>query len=734
MRTFLCLVFSILLLQSAQAQEDNLSWRKHIKLAKSYLAEGRYAAAAEHYEAAYKKKDRKEYIFQAGENYAVVKDYKKAAECYANVKDDNADFALVGLRYARALKQNGQHELANKEFVYFLSSYKGQDLDAVTRIVQNEIKGCEMVKSLNADTKKNALRLYRMSDKVNTPEPDFAPVPYSDDILYFTSTVSGKATIYRSQKQAGTWTKATIPSGFPKVDANFANGAFSPDGKRFYFTECEPADEGLRSRCEIYVIIRKNSTWSEPQRLRDYINMSGASTTHPYVTHVGERELLYFSSNRAGGYGGMDIWAASRDLKDEGVDFDLPYNLGANVNSSGDEITPFLDISKDLIYFSSNGQPGVGGLDIFKSKGSDKYWSKAENAGLPTNSNADDYYYVVNKSKTGGFFVSNRMFGKEKITTTDEDIFEFSYPAKTLSINGAVFDKKNAALTNARLTLYEIVANGQKRVLTSKIFADGTFGFVLLPDKNLRLEVEREGYRSDNFEFDTNRKDSLNVLDKNFYLETDKNAKTSTSTTYVEDAPVVAPKTTTATTPVPKPNTTVINSPKPQTTTTITTPKPTTTAPIKTEIKPEIKPEIKSEIKSEIKTEIKTESPLNTNVPKTEPTTSGNVSRSMFGKDAASEELSTSAPLVKGVVYKIQLLAGTNIDFAQPKYQVVKNFGRLDTETIVSKRITRVLLSDFYQYEDAKQQLTKVRSSAKEFSGAYIVKYEDGVRIGMAVK
>jgi hypothetical protein len=710
MRKITILLFSFFIVFAAQAQDDKLSWRKHIKLAKTYLSEGRYGAAAEHYEAAYKKKNRKEYIFKAGEYYAVVKDYKKAAECYSNVKDDNADFALVGLRYARALKQSGQHELANKEFVYFLSSYTGSDRDAVTRIVQNEIKGCEMMRQLNEDVRKNAMRLTRMSDKVNTPEPDFAPVPYSDDILYFTSTVSSKATIYRTQKQSGNWTKATVPAGFPKVDVNFANGTFSPDGKRFYFTECEAAEEGLQTRCEIYVIVRKTSAWSEPQRLKDYINMSGASTTHPYVTNLGDKELLYFSSNRQGGYGGMDIWAAARSLTDDGIDFDLPYNLGANINSAGDEITPFMDVSINTIYFSSNGQPSVGGLDIFKSKGNEKYWAKAENVGLPVNSAADDYYYVVNKSKTGGFLVSNRMLGKEKITTTDEDIFEFSYPPKTLAINGAVFDKQNKPLTNARLTLYEIVANGQKRVLTSKLFADGNFGFVLLPEKNLRLEVEKEGFKNDNFEFNTNKKDSLQSLEKNFYLETDVNKKTSSSTTYVEDAEMKA------STPV-----VLTNKGKPTTTTSKpvvnTTTKPVDNSKVTSSVtttKVETKPVVVSEMK-----------PIISNTYGTE--------RSMVGRDG-TDELRTTAPITKGVTYKIQLLAGSNIDFSHPRYRTVKDMGRLDTELIVPRGINRVLLSEFFQYEDAKTLLPKVRNTAKEFAGAYIVKYEDGIRVGLATK
>ncbi len=709
MKKIILFLFSFFVVFAMQAQEDKLSWRKHIKLAKSYLAEGRYGAAAEHYEAAYKKKDRKEYIFKAGEYYAVVKDYKKAAECYANVKDDNTEFALVGLRYARALKQSGEHDLANKEFVYFLNSYAGSDRDAVTRIVQNEIKGCEMMRQLNEDVRKNAMRLTRMSDKVNTPEPDFAPVPYSDDILYFTSTVSSKATIYRTQKQSGNWTKATVPAGFPKVDVNFANGTFSPDGKRFYFTECEAAEEGLQTRCEIYVIVRKASAWSEPQRLKDYINMSGASTTHPYVTNLGDKELLYFSSNRQGGYGGMDIWAATRSITDDGIDFDLPYNLGANINSAGDEITPYMDVSINTIYFSSNGQPSVGGLDIFKSKGNEKYWAKAENVGLPINSAADDYYYVVNKSKTGGFLVSNRTFNKEKITTTDEDIFEFSYPPKTLAVNGAVFDKQSKPLSNVRLTLYEIVANGQKRVLTSKLFADGNFGFVLLPEKNLRLEVEKEGFRNDNFEFNTNKKDSLQSLEKNFYLEVDANKKTST-TTFIEDAEMKAStpvgNTSKGATPVTNTKPTTSTNTKP-----VENPKNTnTTSTTKIETKPNATNETK---------------PATSNTYGTE--------RSMVGKDGA-DELRTTAPITKGITYKIQLLAGSNIDFNQPRYRIVKDMGRLDTELIVVRNINRVLLSEFFQYEDAKILLPKIRGLAKEFAGAYIVKYEDGIRIGLATK
>jgi len=102
------------------------------------------------------------------------------------------------------------------------------------------------------------------------------------------------------------------------------------------------------------------------------------------------------------------IWYTSRDLNSGDIDFTYPVNLGKQVNSIRDEISPFYDDTKGILYFSSNGHVGLGGWDVFKVNGLEKKWEQPENLGLPINSSADDFYYVLKPSRTGGFLVSNR--------------------------------------------------------------------------------------------------------------------------------------------------------------------------------------------------------------------------------------------------------------------------------------------------------------------------------------
>lgn len=137
--------------------------------------------------------------------------------------------------------------------------------------------------------------------------------------------------------------------------------------KRIYFTVCRSVENWgyLTTRCEIYATRRVGNLWSAPERLDDKINQEGFTATQPFVVQDGNKEILYFASNRAGGQGGMDIWYTSRVISDNGFDFESPRNAGARINTAHNEITPFYDVSEEALYFSSDGHVGMGGLDIF---------------------------------------------------------------------------------------------------------------------------------------------------------------------------------------------------------------------------------------------------------------------------------------------------------------------------------------------------------------------------------
>jgi hypothetical protein len=246
---------------------------------------------------------------------------------------------------------------------------------------------------------------------------------------------------------------------------------------------------------------REASGWSKPEKLHDYINTPERTTTQPFVVHDRDIEYLFFASDRDGGEGGMDIWYAQRVLDgSEDIDFSYPQNAGPKINTLGDEITPFFDPNTQTLYFSSNAHVSLGGFDVQKSVRSAGKWTQPENMGIPYNSNGDDFSFSLKKSGNGGFLVSNRLFGNEKISTRDEDIFEFSPKMTRLKIAGVVLDAATGLqLTNSEISLYEMIPGQESRLLQVRPSANGSFEFPVHSDKKYWLEVTREGYESANF-------------------------------------------------------------------------------------------------------------------------------------------------------------------------------------------------------------------------------------------
>ena len=359
-----------------------------------------------------------------------------------------------------------------------------------------------------------------LSENVNSADDDIAPTPFGDDILYFTNIINGKSKVLRSQQLSNDWSLAQQVENLPILpDVSFGNGAFSPDGSRFYYTQNQNGSikKGKKTASYLYLITRTDKGWSAPIALPKALNTEGGITTHPFVFHKNDMEYLYFSSDRQGGQGGMDIWYSTRSLKNEA--FSEAQNAGSIINTAGDDMTPYFDVEENTLYFASNGRATFGGLDIFKSKGSENRWVTPENIGMPFNSGADDWYYIKNKSKTGGFFVSNRALGVDKITSKDDDIYKFKINTqRELNIAGKVFEKESKALLeNARVSLYERKGADNQRLLSSVMCSNGQFSFPILPQKAYILEIEKDAYRVTTFDFNT--KDSLKSINRDFFLE-----------------------------------------------------------------------------------------------------------------------------------------------------------------------------------------------------------------------
>ena len=234
--------------------------------------------------------------------------------------------------------------------------------------------------------------------------------------------------------------------------------------------------------------------------------MGGTTAMYPQIVQNGNNEILYFASDRPDGFGGMDIWYTIRRIDSDAFDFSFPQNAGEAINTIGDEITPFYDSQQKTLYFSSNGQPTLGGLDIFSAKGTIGNWSEPKNLQQPVNSPADDFGYVYQDAKENTFLVSTRDFdGKEG--SNDADIYTINKFGSGMFVEGTVTTSQRNKKYKA--ALYELTSTGQKRLLVSKFFETESFKFDVLPERNFKLEVTQTGAPMLYYDFnthDTNQK------------------------------------------------------------------------------------------------------------------------------------------------------------------------------------------------------------------------------------
>lgn len=503
------------------SRSNGMTWKEHFKLAEQYEKEKKLHPAAEQYELAWRKRsDRTDFLVKAADLYYQTRDYRKAIDTYQFFKDNSRTYPQARLNYAMALKQCGKYDDATAEFLLYLNHFEGKDRDRATivELVGEQLNGCALGIRLS-EVEDKRVQIEHLNCNM-TGANNVSPIPFSDDIVYFSMrSSSNKTALMRTQQHEGEWLPADTVRSLPIApNVQFGNGTFAPDFSRFYYTQVETDPKG-RQWSRLYCLKREQNTWSKPIRLRDYINTEGVNATHPCVVHAGgKREILYFASDRKGGKGGMDIWYAVRDMRHDDIDFELPKNAGTIINTTGDEVTPHYDAENGYLYFSSNGRTTVGGLDIFRAKGQEVRWITPENLGFPYNSGADDWYFVKNKSGSSGFLVSNRLFGSSKLTSTEDEIFAFNIKKNVqIALEGEVLDSQKKPIKDARVALYEMRGQDDLRLLTDLKTKDGAFRFPIFPDKLYHVEAEKEGYRLTYTRLST--RDSNNIIKKNFYLD-----------------------------------------------------------------------------------------------------------------------------------------------------------------------------------------------------------------------
>ena len=489
------LVLSLLLLAGCGAE-------KNMKKAEKFMAIGEYYDAASQYKQAYsktppKERDRRGLI--AGKMavcYRKINSTPKAVAAYRNMVRYNKATVDDRLELGRQLLKNGDYKQAAEQFRVVLDSMPDNVLAR---------NGLLSAQQAPAWKKQGSRYTVKRMDVFNSRRAEYSPMLSGDqfDQLYFSSTrndatgdeLSGitgtkNGDIFVSQKDdKGKWSKPEVVNGGLNTEADEGASCLSPDQREMYLTQCV-TDPSYPRYAQIVKSNRSDAAWGKASSV-ELTKDTLSCFAHPAVSPDGQ--WLYFVSDMPGGKGGLDIWR----VRITSAGYGGVENLGEPINTPGNEMFPTFRPNGDL-YFSSDGHPGMGGLDIFIAHPGKAGRYVLEHPGYPLNSQGDDFGMTFEGVKNRGFFSSNRNDGRGW-----DHIYSFVNPEIVLSVKGWVYEQEGYELPAAQV--YMIGSDGTNLKLGVK--SDGSFEKELTPGVEYMFLATCKGF--------LNHKEELKVVPMN---------------------------------------------------------------------------------------------------------------------------------------------------------------------------------------------------------------------------
>jgi peptidoglycan-associated lipoprotein len=452
---------------------------------------GEYYKAIEKYKKARKKeKDREkriEYAYNIAECYRAIGQYDYAAQNYKFAIRLGYPEPDALLHYANMLRITQKFEEATETYRTYLDSVPG---DA------RALDGIEAMRKTQEWVANPTRHIINPIKELNKSGSDFAPVFVGgrDNEIIFTSSrkastgkkesmITGQTytDLFRANfsVQRQKWEEPKLLDENLIINTGDEEGAASLNstGEQMIFTRCR-YDKAQPMGAELYSTSQSRGSWSDPIKLQ--VLGDSLTAAHPALSPDGD--YLYFVSDKIGGQGGKDIWRA----KSEGGTYGKAVNLGAVVNTDGDEMFPFVRDNGEL-YFASNGHVGQGGFDIFKAvEGENGVWT-IENMGSPMNSSADDFGIAFVDGENKGMFSSNRKGSR------GDDIYSFVVPPKIYQVEGEIFNKE----TNSKLDGTTVRIIGTDGTNLKMRAGNGQFKMKLKPETEYIFAAYKDGFLRD---------------------------------------------------------------------------------------------------------------------------------------------------------------------------------------------------------------------------------------------
>jgi outer membrane protein OmpA-like peptidoglycan-associated protein/tetratricopeptide (TPR) repeat protein len=408
-------------------------------------------------------------LSQVANSFRLNGDYENAEMYFANLMLQSPDKEDI-MYYAQTLLSNGKCQDA----VTWYQKYQAVANDKN----RSFIASCE---EIAAFPKKNIT--IKPLGGANSDKSEFAAIPFKGGVV-LTSTQQGKnackdhwtgegfTDLYYADLNEGD--VSNLKQFGSELNMKYHDGAatFNKAGNIMYFTRTNPTGKSSSNQRDLKIFIShyKNGNWSEAVEMP--FNSNEFGTCHPTLSNDGKK--LYFSSNRPGGSGGMDIWFSTLEYGR----WSEPKNLGKEVNTSGNEIFPYVN-DTNVVFFASNGHKGFGGLDIFSTENKDGIFTNVQNMGTPFNSPMDDFSYAEKSGGESGFLSSNRKGG----VGTDDVYFWKKSDNQPLTENIAAKKEENQEKINYKATILFIDAATGEEIKTPSVTIAG-------PNKSPKQEVQ----------------------------------------------------------------------------------------------------------------------------------------------------------------------------------------------------------------------------------------------------
>ena len=496
----LILLFLSFAYQSFAQPARVVTYETKLKVADKAASEGDYYGAMEWFQKAYEESKDVSLQVVIADLQMLARDYAKAEKLYERIlkRDKKREFEDIRVDYGRSFKNQGKYREALKEFNTVIADPETDD--SIKNIAKFELSGIEMLEKLapNLEAIVDAL-----PGKVNSGSAESSPALGPDGSLYFSSFNRKKeiildgeekdyhAKLYVADKNdKGEYDKVeALPESINRPDFNSAGVSFSRDGNKMYFTRVVLQNNNIESS-KLFVSLSRNGDWGAPSEIT---SLNGEyNIKHPHVGELFGQDVLFFSSDMLGGAGGYDLYYCTIN----GDTYGVPTNLGTVINTPKDEISPYYN--NGTLYFSTNGQPTMGGFDIYYVIWNGSSWEELSNIGYNYNSAYDDMFLRFNDSGSSGFLVSNRPH-KEKLKVKGndaccDDVFRVFIRELVIDLLVTVNDEKgplNGAVVDVSDLTLGSYPESKSNVNTN------VFNFPLIVDRNYKIVTKKEGFLPD---------------------------------------------------------------------------------------------------------------------------------------------------------------------------------------------------------------------------------------------